>query len=66
MTDAETIVQGLGLIEGPVWREALGDLIITAIPQGRVLASMSTVARRRCSATSPAGRTAPIPAPTAG
>jgi gluconolactonase len=37
MTDVETIVQGLGLIEGPVWREALGDLIITAIPQGRVL-----------------------------
>lgn len=37
MSGAETIVAGLGLIEGPVWRDARGDLIITIVGSGRLL-----------------------------
>jgi gluconolactonase len=37
MSEAETIVTGFRLIEGPVWRDTENDLIITAIPEGKVL-----------------------------
>ncbi len=37
MPEAEIIIEGLGLIEGPVWRQAHHDLIVTAIPSGRLL-----------------------------
>ncbi len=37
MGDTETIVTGFGLIEGPVWRMAESDLIVTAIPEGKLL-----------------------------
>jgi gluconolactonase len=36
MSDPETIVAGVGLIEGPVWRDAQGDLIITVVGSGRL------------------------------
>jgi len=34
MTTAETIVSGLGLLEGPVWRPAFGDLLVTVVGSG--------------------------------
>jgi gluconolactonase len=37
MPEAEITIEGLGLIEGPVWRAAHHDLIVTAIPTGRLL-----------------------------
>lgn len=37
MSTAETIVPGLGLLEGPVWRTATGDLLITVVGSGAIL-----------------------------
>jgi gluconolactonase len=37
MTKAETIAAGLGLLEGPVWREETGDLIVTVVGRGVLL-----------------------------
>jgi len=34
---AETIVTGRGLLEGPVWRPATGDLVVTVVGAGRLL-----------------------------
>jgi gluconolactonase len=34
---AETVVEGCGLLEGPVWRPASGDLLVTVVGAGRVL-----------------------------
>jgi gluconolactonase len=34
----EAIITGLGLLEGPVWRERSGDLIITVVGAGKLLA----------------------------
>src|SRR5436305_15107788 len=37
MITAETVATGLGLLEGPVWREGTGDLIVTGVGAGVVL-----------------------------
>jgi gluconolactonase len=37
MNEAETIANGLGLLEGPVWREGTGDLIVTVVGRGVLL-----------------------------
>jgi gluconolactonase len=37
MREAETIAAGLGLLEGPVWREGTGDLIVTVVGRGVLL-----------------------------
>jgi gluconolactonase len=33
----ETVVEGFGVLEGPVWREGSGDLTVTEVTGGRVL-----------------------------
>jgi gluconolactonase len=35
--EAETVVAGCGLLEGPVWRPSSGDLLVTVVGAGRVL-----------------------------
>jgi gluconolactonase len=35
--EAETVVAGKGLLEGPVWRPGTGDLLVTLVGGGRVL-----------------------------
>jgi gluconolactonase len=37
VSDVETVVTGLGLLEGPVWRENTGDLVVTVVGQGVLL-----------------------------
>src|SRR5262245_18067154 len=37
MITAETVVTGLGLLEGPVWRDGTGDLIVTVVGSGVLL-----------------------------
>ena len=37
MSGAETVVTGMGLLEGPVWRPATGDLLITVVGSGLIL-----------------------------
>jgi gluconolactonase len=37
LIEAETVVAGEGLLEGPVWRPATADLLVTLVGGGRVL-----------------------------
>ena len=37
MTEAQTVVSGLGLLEGPVWRSASVDLLVTVVGAGLIL-----------------------------
>ena len=37
MSGVETVVTGVGLLEGPVWRPATGDLLITVVGSGAIL-----------------------------
>jgi hypothetical protein len=37
MIIAETVASGLGLLEGPVWRDGTGDLLVTGVGSGFVL-----------------------------
>ena len=37
MITAETVATGLGLLEGPVWRDETGDLIVTGVGSGVLL-----------------------------
>ncbi len=37
MNKAETVATGLGLLEGPVWRQATSDLIVTVVGRGWLL-----------------------------
>lgn len=37
MKRSETLATGLGFLEGPVWREATGDLTVTVVDRGMVL-----------------------------
>ncbi len=58
MTTAEIIVSGLGLLEGPVWRPAAGDLLVTVVGSGllqRVDVEKGTVTRFASTAGGPNG-----------
>jgi gluconolactonase len=58
MTTAETIVSGLGLLEGPVWRPATGDLLVTVVGSGvlqRVDVEKGSVSRFASTAGGPNG-----------
>ena len=37
MSEPETVATGLGLLEGPVWRPAHGDLLLTVVGAGAIL-----------------------------
>ncbi|MDA8044740.1 MAG: SMP-30/gluconolactonase/LRE family protein [Actinomycetota bacterium] len=37
MSAAETVAAGLGFLEGPVWRDPTGDLIVTVVSRGLLL-----------------------------
>jgi gluconolactonase len=37
VSHAETVVSGVGLLEGPVWRPASGDLTVTVVGAGKIM-----------------------------